>query len=97
MTISITKDLRIWCILSSLNEESGTGMRKLQRKVKENPHLALSVPTVLCAITFVTNFIAALKDDSINNSEMHQLLANASAFETVILFVLMFVLKNKKK
>ncbi len=72
-------------------------MRKLKKKVGERAHVVLSVPAVLCAITFVSNLVTALRDGNIDNSEMHQLLATADAFETVILVVVMFVLKGKKK
>ena len=72
-------------------------MRRLRNKIKDKPHLALSVPTVLCFISFVTNFIAAIKDGNIDNNELHQLLSSANGFETVVLVVIMFVLKDKKK
>lgn len=75
----------------------GVAMRKLRRKVKARPHLVLSVPAVLCFITFVSNLITALRDGFIDSNEMHQLLATADGFETVLLVVLMVVLERKKK
>lgn len=72
-------------------------MKKLRRKVRANPQIALSVPTLLCFITFITNLFAALKDGIIDSNELHQLLASADGFETVMLLVLMVVLKRKTK
>lgn len=72
-------------------------MDKLRKKIKSKPHLALSVPAVLCFITFVTNLYAALKDGNIDGGELHQLLSTADGFETVILVVFMLVLRDKKK
>lgn len=72
-------------------------MKRLRRKVKDNAHLALSVPAILCFITFITNLVAALKDGNIDGNEMHQLLATADGFETVCLIIIMFVLQAKKK
>ncbi len=72
-------------------------MEKIRKKIKENPHFALSVPAVLCFITFITNFIASLKDGNIDSNELHQLLFSADGFETVFLVLIMFVLKDKSK
>lgn len=72
-------------------------MRKIRDKINENPNLVLSVPAVLCFITFVTNLVAALKDGVIDSSELHQLLSTADGFETVVLVVLMLILKRKKQ
>lgn len=59
--------------------------------------MVLSVPTVLCAVTFLTNLVKALSDGNIDSNELHALLASADGFETVLLFVVMLVLKDKKK
>jgi hypothetical protein len=72
-------------------------MNKLRKSIKNKPHLALSVPMGLCFITFITNFIAALKDGNIDSTELHRLLGSADGFETVVLIIIMFVLKDKKK
>lgn len=64
---------------------------------RNKPHLALSVPTILCFITFITNLFSALKDGTIDTHELHALLASADGFETVVLFVVMLLLKGKKK
>jgi len=72
-------------------------MDKLRKYLKEKPHLAISVPALLCFMTFITNLIAALKDGNIDSSELHQLLSTADGFETVVLFALMLALKDKRK
>ncbi len=72
-------------------------MKKLKNKLKDKPHVVLSIPVVLCAITFVTNLIAALKDGNIDGAELHQLLSTADGFESVIMLIIMFVLNNKNK
>jgi hypothetical protein len=72
-------------------------MKRIRQKIKENPHLVLSVPALLCFITFITNLVAALKDGVIDSSELHQLLSTADGFETVVLVVTMLVIGRKKK
>lgn len=59
--------------------------------------MVLSVPAILCFITFITNLISALKDGNIDTNELHALLASADGFETVVLFVVMLLMKDKKK
>ena len=71
-------------------------MNKLRQKIKQKPHLILSVPAVLCFITFITNFIAALSDGKIDNTELHTLLSSADGFEAVLLVIIMYVMKDKK-
>lgn len=65
--------------------------------LKDYPHVAISVPAVLCFITFITNFINSLKDGVIDSNEMHALLATADGFESVFLFIVVIVLKRKNK
>ena len=72
-------------------------MRKLKRRIRKQPQLALTVPAMLCFITFVTNIVQALRDGNIDNNELHQLLASADGFEAVVLFLVMLALRNKKK
>jgi hypothetical protein len=68
-----------------------------QDDVKSHAAVALSVPALLCSFTFVTNIYHALQAGHIDNAIMHQLLASADGFETVVLCVVMYVLKRKKK
>ncbi len=70
-------------------------MNKVKNYFKKNPHIVLSVPTILCFITFITNLIKALSDGNIDANEFHALLASADGF--AIMFMVMLVLKNKKK
>lgn len=72
-------------------------MDRVRKYFKNKPHVILSVPALLCFFTFLTNLIAALKDGNIDSVELHQLLSTADGFETVILFAVMLVLKDKKK
>lgn len=72
-------------------------MSKIKDYFKKKPHMVLTVPTVLCFITFVTNMVHALKDGNIDTNELHALMASADGFETVVLFLVMLVLKDKKK
>ena len=72
-------------------------MDKLRKYLKERPHVAISVPAVLCFLTFVTNLITALKDVNIDSAELHQLLSTADGFEAVVLFAVMLALKDKRK
>ncbi len=72
-------------------------MRKLRKKLREKPYLALSVPAVLCFISFITNFFASLKDGNIDSNELHQLLSSADGFEAVMIVIIMMVLHERKK
>ena len=76
-------------------------MNRLIRSIRvyllNKPHVALSVPAVLCFVTFITNFIASLKDGIIDDVEYHRLLSTADGFETVVLVIIMLALRNKKK
>jgi len=71
-------------------------MDSWNNKFKDKVHLALSVPALLCFVTFITNLIAALEDGNIDSAELHQLLSSADGFETVLLVIIMFVLRSKK-
>jgi len=72
-------------------------MKKLRDYIKKKPHIAITVPALLCFITFLTNLFHALKDGNIDANEYHQLLATADGFETVVLFLIMVAINNKKK
>jgi len=72
-------------------------MNKVKNYFKKNPHVALSVPTILCFITFITNLIKALSDGNIDANEFHGLMASADGFEAAVMFIVMLVLKDKKK
>ena len=72
-------------------------MRRTRKYIKSKPHYFISVPALLCFLTFITNLFAALKDGNIDSSELHQLLSTADGFETVILLIVMVVLRDKKK
>lgn len=65
--------------------------------LRKKPHVAIGVPTLLCFVTFITNLITALKDGNIDSAELHQLLSTADGFETVVLFLVMYALKDRKK
>ncbi len=72
-------------------------MKRIIEFFRNKPHVAISVPALLCFITFLTNLVSALTDGVIDSNEFHQLLSTADGFETVVLFALMLVLKDKKK
>lgn len=72
-------------------------MKKLKKIFESKPHYVLSVPAILCFITFISNFIMAFRDGVIDSNEFHQLLSTADGFEAVVLFIMMLVLKDKKK
>lgn len=69
----------------------------LREFLKNKPHIVISVPAVLCFITFCTNLYAALTDGKIDANELTTLLSTADGFESVVLFIVMVALKNKKK
>jgi hypothetical protein len=72
-------------------------MKKITDCLKNKPHVAISVPTVLCAIQFVMSVYGALRTGNFDASTMNQLLSTADAFESVVLFIIMISLKNHKK
>lgn len=72
-------------------------MEWLKRFLKEKPHVAISVPAILCFITFCTNLYAALTDGKIDANELTTLLSTADGFESVVLFIVMLALRNKNK
>ncbi len=65
--------------------------------LRSKPHMAIGLPAVLGAITFVTNLVSALTDGVIDSNELHTLMSTIDGFETVLLFVVMGVLKDKNK
>lgn len=70
---------------------------KIREHIKAKPTHLISVPALLCFLTFLTNLFAALKDGVIDSNELHQLLSTADGFETVVLVLVMVVLRDKKK
>lgn len=72
-------------------------MKKLKQLLKDKPNHAIFVPAILCCVTFITNLVVSLKDGVISTHEYHQLLSLADGFEAAILFIVMLVLKDKKK
>lgn len=71
-------------------------MKKLRKSLQSNAPIVLTVPMILCFITFLTNLFQALKDGNIDRAELHQLLMTADGFEAVVLSVIIFVLREKK-
>lgn len=72
-------------------------MEELLRYISKKAHVVISVPAILCFLTFITNMVQALKDGNIDTAEFHQLLASADGFETVVLFLVAFALKARSK
>lgn len=71
-------------------------MKKLRDYVRKNPHVAISIPAILCAMTFVTNLCRALQDGFIDQNELQQLQTTADGFEAVVLFFVTLALRNRK-
>lgn len=72
-------------------------MEWLRLLLKNKSHVVLSAPALLCFITFCTNLYSALSDGKIDSNEFSALLSTADGFESVVLFVLIMVLKDKNK
>jgi hypothetical protein len=72
-------------------------MKCLKEFLKNNPHIVLSVPAILCFITFCTNLYSAMSEGKIDANELSTLLGTADGFETVVLFIVMVALRNKRK
>jgi hypothetical protein len=71
-------------------------MKRLLQLLQKNAHGALSIPALLCFITFITNFVQALQDGNIDAQEYHTLLTYTDGFETVFLLLVMLALRDKK-
>jgi len=71
-------------------------MKCMKEFLKNKPHIVLSVPAILCFVTFCTNLFAALTDGKIDANELSTLLSTADGFESVVLFIVMIALRNKK-
>ncbi len=65
--------------------------------IKNNPHVAISFPTLLSIFSFIQNLLAALSDGVIDSNELHQLMSSANGIETAILIIIMIALKEKKQ
>ena len=72
-------------------------MKQLRKLLKNKTLATLSIPAILAFIAFVTNFIAALRDGVIDDSELHHLLTMVDGFETVAIVIVMLALGSKKK
>ncbi len=72
-------------------------MKELREYLKNNPHVALSVPALLCFIQFLMSIFGAIRTGIFDSNTVNQLLSTADGFETVVLFIIMMVLKNKKQ
>ena len=71
-------------------------MRDFKKRIKSKAPLIISIPALLCFITFITNLVSSLRDGVIDSVEYHHLLTYVDGFETVVLFVIMLVLRDKK-
>lgn len=71
-------------------------IKSIKRYIRTNPHVAVSVPTLLSFFAFVVNFIHAFKDGVIDENEFHSLMHYANGFESVVLLVITIVLRKKK-
>ncbi len=72
-------------------------MDKLIDWFKNKPHIAITATAILCFVTFCTNLFTYLSDGVIDANEFSSLLSTVDGFEAVVLFVVMLVLKDKKK
>lgn len=71
-------------------------MEWLKQYLKSNPHVVISVPTVLCFVQFLTSIFGAFRNGVFDNNTFNQLLSTADGFESVVLFMIMLALKDKK-
>lgn len=72
-------------------------MKWLKGYLTNNPHVVISVPAILCFIQFIMSLWGAIRTGIFDSNTINQLLSSADGFESVVLFVIMIVLKNKKQ
>ena len=72
-------------------------MIKIRNYFRRNPNIALSITTVMCFIQFTDSLFTSYRSGIFDDNTIASLLASADGFETVILFLIMLVLKDKDK
>lgn len=65
--------------------------------IKRHAHVAISLPAVLCCIQFIVGLFSAIRKHDFGSDTIIQLLSYADGVETVVLFIIMVALRNKKK
>jgi hypothetical protein len=72
-------------------------MKWLREYIKCRPHHALSIPAALCFIQFISNFYKIIFNREFDTNTFNQLLSSADGFESVLLFIIMLVLRDKNR
>ncbi len=72
-------------------------MIRFREFLKNNTQFALSIPTILCFVQFIYEIIEIIKTRQFDSNALNQLISSANGFEAVCLFIIMLVLKEKKK
>jgi hypothetical protein len=72
-------------------------MKRIRDYIQSKPATVMTVPTFLCFIQFISSLIEMVKARKFDYDSVIQLLSSLDGFETVVLFFIMVVLKNKKQ
>lgn len=64
--------------------------------ISNHSRIAIFVPTILCCIQFLTDIYEMFYLHDFSYAMFCSLLSSANGFETVILFVIMLMMKDKK-
>lgn len=71
-------------------------MKRIRDYLSTNPHVAISLPAILCFIQFVTDVIEVFKS-GFSSTLFSNLVSSANGFEAVMLLIIMQLLKAKNR
>lgn len=72
-------------------------MDRLRDLLKHNASIVISIPAILCFVQFIYEIFEIIKTHEIDGKMLNQLVSSANGFEAVCLFIIMLVLKDKRK
>jgi len=72
-------------------------MKKLRKYVKSRRDIVITAPLLLCFVTFLFNFVSAIKKGNIDSTAFSQLMTTVDGFGTVCSAIIMLVMRRKKK
>ena len=70
-------------------------MKKIYKLIRNNPFMALIMPTSMGFMNFLGNLLISYSDGSLSDDEFHNLLAHSTGIETVLLIVIMVALRKR--
>lgn len=72
-------------------------MDVIKKSLPSGIHMALSVSTVMCFIQFLSSLFGIFRTGVFDSNTLNNLLSSFDGFESVMLFIVIVVLKNKEQ